>query len=169
MLRWNPNPNPDALAEPQGEISHPEEFQNHASLKIVAKDGMRILQKHYPGHMWAIQINERGRMFNVFNHALHDVWGYTIRADEVEHDPKRRKFLVAGGEILERFCLRPGKFDVHAYAALPKDIKGRCIPIIDDLEHQAARKEIRKRKLVAALEAQQYITDSNGRILVAVN
>jgi len=169
MLKWNATPNPDPIGEPEGEISHPDQFDNHSSLVLCVKDGMRLLQKYYPGHKWGIQLNEKGRMISVFNLLLHDVWGYTIRADEVEHDPRRRRFLTAGGELLERFGLRPGKFDLHAYAALPKDIKGRCIPIISDLEHANARKEMKKRKLADAIARGHFMVDANGIPIVAVS
>ena len=168
-LKWNRPIRPDGVGEAEGEVDHPDEFDAHSSLRIVAKEGMNLLQLHYPGHLWAIQINVFGRMFNIFNHALHDMWGYTIRADEVEHEPTRRRFVTAGGELLERFGLRRGRFNIDEYARLRKDIRGRCIPILNDLEHAAAKKELRKRAIVEAIEQGNTIVDSRGRTLVHVH
>jgi hypothetical protein len=171
-LKWN-NPRPDPAGEPEGEITHPDMFDNHASLVIVAKEGMKFLVQAYPGHMWAIQINERGRMFNIFNHHFHDIWGYTIRADEVEHDITRRRFITAGGELLERFGHPRGHLDLDLWATLPKDAKGNCLPILSDLEHAAARKVLRKRtldeKIDRALREGRSFVDAQGRTLVSIH
>lgn len=171
-LKWNPTrpARPDPEGAPEGEIVNPNDFLEHSSLVVVAKDGAETLNQHFPGHLWAIQINAKGRVFHVFNHALHDQWGYLIRADEVIHQGSiRRVFLKAGGEILERFGLKRGRLDPMAYAALPKDLKGRCIPIINDLEIAAAKKEMRKRRIVEAIKAGMIHQDSSGRVLVAVH
>jgi len=167
-LKWNRSPRPDGVGEPEGEIHNPNDFDNHASLVIVAKEGMKYLTMSYPGHMWAIQINEFGRMFNIFNHCFHSVWGYTIRADEVEHDITRMRFITAGGELLERFGHPRGKFDVDVWARLPKDVRGDTIPIINDLEHAAARKELKKRRIAEAIASGNAFVDSQGRTLVRI-
>ena len=170
MIKWNPtqSPNPDPNGSPEGEILNPGEFLEHSSLVVVAKDGATVLQKHFPGWPWAIQINSKGRMINVFNHALHDTWGYTIRANEVEHGETRSVFLRAGGEILERFGLPRRGFDAAAYMALPRDPTNRCIPYINDLEHAQARKAMKKRKIVEAIKAGRVVTGADGKVFVAV-
>lgn len=170
-LKWNTtqvNAN-DPDGEPEGEVSNPNDIVNHSSLTVVAKQGMRILQTHFPGHLWALQINQFGRVINVFNHALHDEWGYLIKLDEVEHRRTvGQMFLEAGGQILERFGLKPGRFDIAEYVKLKKDAKGRCLVVyLSDLECAAAKKLIQKRKLDQAILDGRY-TEHNGRVLVAV-
>jgi len=96
------------------------------------------------------------------------VWGYTIRADEVEHDITRMRFITAGGELLERFGHPRGKFDVDVWARLPKDVRGDTIPIINDLEHAAARKELKKRRIAEAIASGNAFVDSQGRTLVRI-
>lgn len=168
-MKWNSTAlsRVDPTAEPEGEIFDPEKFDAHASLKLLAKDGMDVLQRKYPGWQWGLQINVRGRMVNVFNLTLHDTWGYTIRASEVEHDPTRHQFLVAGGEILERFGFPRGGIDWNRVAMMKRDARGRGIPILNDLEHAAARKELRKRKLDEALRLGHYML-VDGRVVVGV-
>lgn len=154
MLKWNPRPkHPDRIAEPEGEIEHPEQFDNRANLKNLAKDGMALLHKHYPGWRWAIQINEFGQMMNIFCLELHQSWAYTIRIREIEHDPTRHVFLIAGGEILERFGFQRGGIDYARLATMKRDPRGQGIPILSDLEHAAAKKARRKQKIRDAISA----------------
>jgi hypothetical protein len=153
MLKFNPTKHRDALAEPEGEIDNAEDFDVHASLKILAKDGMAVLHERFPGWRWAIQINEFGRMMNLFNLDLHDTWGYTIRIMEIEHDPSRKIFVKAGTEILERFGMRAAGIDYAALSAMKRDPRGRGIPYLTDLDHAAARKAKRKRKIDEAISA----------------
>lgn len=168
MIKWNPNR--DSAAEPEGEIDNPNDFKNHSSLVNVAKIGMKLLHTHYPDWPWGLQINEFGRVIHIFNLALHDTWGYTIRADEVEHLRTLRMFIRAGGEILERFGLRAGRFDLSTYAAVKKDPRGRCIPVyLSDLEIAAAKKEIRKRALAEAVEKGNFMIAADGTPLVAIH
>lgn len=154
MLKWNPRPQlRDKHAEPEGEIAHPEMFHNHASLKIMAKDAMAVLHKHYPGWTWAIQINQFGGMMNVFCAELHDTWAYSLRICDFEHDPTRHVFIVAGGEILERFGFKAGAIDYARLALMPRDPRGRGIPILSDLEHASAKRAKKKRKIAEAIKA----------------
>lgn len=153
-LKWNVRPkHRDVNAEPEGEISHPEQFDEKAGLRILAKDGMALLEKHYPGWRWAIQINRFGRMMNIFNLDLHDAWAYTIRIMEIEHDPTRHVFLIAGGEILERFGFERKGIDYDKLAHMRRDLRGRGIPELTDLEHAAAKKARRMKKIAEALRA----------------
>lgn len=151
-MKWNPSGNRrERVAEPEGEISDPEKFDNHASLKILAKDGMALLEKHYPGWQWAIQINEFGGMMSIFNLHLHDAWGYTMRIIEIEHDPTRSIFVKGGGELLERFKMPRGRIDYAALVNMERDIRGRGIPHLSDLEHASAKRMRRKKKIDEAL------------------
>lgn len=154
MLKWNARPkHRDTIAEPEGDISNPEDFDTKAGLKNLAKDGMAVLQKHYPGWTWAIQINQFGRMMNIFCVELHDTWAYTIRISEIEHDPTRHAFLIAGGEILERFGFERKGIDYNKLALMRRDLRGRGIPELTDLEHAAAKKARKIKKVNEAISA----------------
>lgn len=65
------------------------------------------LNKHYPGHMWAVNVNsgETAQIVNIFNFAISSKYGYVLHLNTVENDPDLKCVLNAGGEILER-----GKF-----------------------------------------------------------
>lgn len=172
MIKWNPivskSINPDPLGEPEGEILDPKAYQNHSSLVTCATEIGTALNRKYPGWAWAIQINEKGRMINIFNHALHRDWGYTIRADEIEHGNAYKIAVKGGGEILERFGQPRGPFDMAKYVAMEKDFTGQGIPILNDLEHAQARRVLKKRKLDEAIRAGRVWEDSTGRVIVNV-
>lgn len=169
-LKWNGTAlqRRDPNAEPEGEVDRPEDFDCHASLKILAKDCADILQRKYPGWRWAIGVNRLGHMLNIFNLTLHNQWGYTIRTMDIEHDPKRKACLIGGGEILERFGFRRGPVDWARVAQMKRDARGNGIPILSDLEHAAARKELRRRALSQAIQQGSTLILPDGRLAVGV-
>ncbi len=62
------------------------------------------LNKHYPGHMWAVNVNsvDTARVVNIFDFAISQQYGYVLHLDTVENDPTLKCVIKAGGEILER-------------------------------------------------------------------
>jgi hypothetical protein len=154
-MKWNRGGaiNPDPHGEPEGAIGSPDQFDARALMVNLAKDGMALLHKHYPGWQWAIQINEKGGMMNIFNMHLHDTLGYAIRIIEAERDPSRKIFVTAGGDILERFKMPRRGIDLARLSQMKRDLRGRGIPHLSDLEHASAKKMRRKRAIDAALAA----------------
>lgn len=89
-----------------------------------------ILMNNFPDWPWAIEPDQNGGIINVFNLALHDQWGFTIRTEEIQNDPKRRLAYRAGREILELFGLeaRGRKRQENALMALKRDRNGQAVP-----------------------------------------
>lgn len=112
-------------------IVHPRQLKVHGSLAILAKDIADILQKNFPGWLWVIEPDQQGQVINIFNHHLHDRWGYTIRTTEIHNDPKRRLAYTAGREILQRFGLEPRGLGPQAalYHSLKRDHHGKIVPV----------------------------------------
>lgn len=154
-MKWNPPAygaiNPDSAGEPEGEVDHPDKIQARGLLVNLARDGMALLHKHYPGWQWAIQINQFGGMMNVFNLHLHDTWGYAIRIIEAERDPSRNIFVKAGGEILERFKMPRAGISMSRLMAMKRDHRGRGVPHLSDLEHASAQRMRRQKRISEAL------------------
>ena len=75
---------------------------------ILAKDAADLLYKKYPGYLWAVHVNSKGGMLNIFCPNVSVRYGYTIRLKEVYADPTLKCVMRAGGEILERAKLRRG-------------------------------------------------------------
>lgn len=141
----------DPHKDPEGLIDHPGSMQAHASTVIACKEIADKLVKHYPGWAWAVEPDERGKVFNILCLNLHDQWGYTIRAVDVIYDPRFREAIRAGGEILRRFRVRGRAKSPDAMAEVLWEPGGRkAIPILDD--RVASRQQIARSKLQAGHE-----------------
>lgn len=91
----------------------PQELQEEYKL---AMECSQVLEQHYPGHPWAVNINTEGGIAIVKNYAVSSLYGYVIHLKNLIHDPKRKAVIKAGGEILERAALaRRCKGDVAKY------------------------------------------------------
>lgn len=80
-----------------------------------------LLNKHYPGYLWAVTVNLHGGMATVQAMALSGEWGCYIPLSRILNDPQMKYVLQCGGEILERYRVRRGAVDVDQVDALPRD------------------------------------------------
>lgn len=71
----------------------------------LAKECAELLNNHYPGHLWAVNINTEGGIAIVKNLAVSSLYGYVVHLKNLLDDPKRKRIIIAGGEILERAAL----------------------------------------------------------------
>lgn len=69
------------------------------------------LNQHYPGHMWAVNVNsvETAGVVNIFNFAVSSKYGYVLHLSTVQNDPTLKCVVKAGGEILERASFARGQ------------------------------------------------------------
>lgn len=86
-------------------------FDGHtytASDEILAKRAAEMLNKHYPGHLWAVNVNsdEKGGVMVIKNFSVSFRYGYTLHLSKL--DTGLKKVMRAGGEILERAKMRRG-------------------------------------------------------------
>lgn len=79
------------------------------------------LEKHFPGYLWAVNVNLWGKMATVQALRLSGEWGFYLKLDEVMHDPTLKCVRDAGGEILERYRVHRGAVDIDQIAALNRD------------------------------------------------
>jgi hypothetical protein len=73
----------------------------------VARDVAETLNKHYPGHLWAVSIE--GQVIAIKNLAISHSHGMVLHMDSYYADPSRLKVVRMGGELLERAHFRRGK------------------------------------------------------------
>jgi hypothetical protein len=85
----------------------------------IAKQCADHLHQHYPGHLWAVNVNHDGGTVNIFNLALSNLYGYVLHLTTVEHDPNLKCVMRAGGELLERAKLK-AKFQ----GLMPDEVEG---------------------------------------------
>ena len=91
---------------------------------LLAKDASDLLFRKYPGYLWAVHVNSKGGMLNIFCPLVSTRYGYTIRLKEVYQDRAALKCVMrAGGEILERAALRRGKWHSGDLAKTVEGIK----------------------------------------------
>lgn len=76
--------------------------------EILAKRAADMLNRHYPGHLWAVNVNsdEKGGVMVIKNFSVSYRYGYTLHLSKLDVDLK--KVMRAGGEILERARMRRG-------------------------------------------------------------
>ena len=88
------------------------------------------LQKHYPGHYWMVECNIRQGMINVYNLLLSGKYGFRLQLGGIfSYSQVAADVMRAGGELLERFNLPRGKFNVEKWLCLPVNSAGR--PLFD--------------------------------------
>lgn len=93
---------------------------------IMAKNMAELLHRHYPGHLWAVSCD--GKFADVRNLALSGNWGWRIAVAKLSSGSEfDKKVVKAGGELLERYNLARGKFNVDRYANLPTNFAGHVI------------------------------------------
>lgn len=74
----------------------------------------------YPGHLWAVQIDQR--LARIKNLLLSRTMGFTV--DLVTLTPEMKEVMRAGGELLERFGQKRGWIDNDGLAVADRNITG---------------------------------------------
>jgi len=120
------------------------------SLQIIAKDIGEILEKHYPGWQWLINPDQDAGVIYIYSLMLSGEWGYIIQIAEIQDDPARKQALIAGGEILDRYNIRRGKYHRDLLKGKITDLRGNYIPdITDRLSKQ--QKKVRDQEFTKAV------------------
>lgn len=93
---------------------------------LMAKEMAELLNKHYPGHMWAVSCDGGGTGFaDVRNLSLSGTWGFRVKLRELfSASDFRHRIVMAGGEILERYNLSRGKLRPEEFASIPITFNG---------------------------------------------
>lgn len=92
---------------------------------VMAKTMSEVLNRHYPGHMWAVNVQGVQGIATIYNLALSGRWGFVLRLpDHYSASDFDRAIVNAGGELLERYRLARGKFSDSAHAGLKTDFAG---------------------------------------------
>ena len=100
-----------------------DEMKITATEQLQAKNIAEHLTKHYPGHLWAVQVYQGIAIIR--NVALSGQDAYVLHMDKIDNDG--RDVIRAGGEILERFNLGRGHLIENQFRSLKRDYKGVII------------------------------------------
>lgn len=138
--------------KPEEMVFHPDQIEEHASAVLIAKDVADMLEKEYPGWLWALSVDPKGGVFNIRSLRLSGEWGCVLKLQWIQDDPKVRRRLVLAGaaEILERFGMRVGPYRYDLWAAGPRDLAGHPKPDLSD-KHRRIRKYARDQQFSNAV------------------
>ncbi len=87
---------------------------------MLAKRAADVLAQHYPGHIWAVNVNSEGGVMVVKNYRMSFSYGMVIHLKTVYADPSLKCVVRQAGEFLERARLKRGRFT----GELPTHIEG---------------------------------------------
>ena len=94
----------------------------------TAREMAEVLHSAYPGHLWAVTCEGEKGIATVRNLSLSGQWGFILKLNEMSTSSDwKKRVLVAGGELLERYKLRRGAADAAAIADLKTDFSGRIV------------------------------------------
>lgn len=94
----------------------------------LSRDMAETLHTAYPQHLWAVTCEGDKGIATVRNLALAGNWGFVLKLSELSTASDwKKKVVMAGGELLERFRLSRGMANNDAIADLPTDFAGRHI------------------------------------------
>lgn len=98
---------------------------DNANDQLMAKDLADALLAAYPGWLWAVNVDSRGRILKILNLNLSGRFGWIIKLPAVYSSSSlKADTLHAGGEILERFNQPRGRFDATRWLELPQNFQG---------------------------------------------
>jgi hypothetical protein len=90
---------------------------------MLAKHSADALDRAYPGHLWAVDVN--GGVLNIRNLLLSPVMGWRLRVPAIySASDLQTRVVRAGGDILERFQMARGRLSEDQYAGLKTRFDG---------------------------------------------
>lgn len=94
--------------------------------RIVSEE----LVKHYPGHLWAVNVQSQHGVITVKNLNLSGNRGFLLHYRNMKSfDDVKRNAMQSGGEILERFQLSRGALRQTELKSLKRDVPGRFVHV----------------------------------------
>lgn len=92
---------------------------------VMSKNMAEALHLKYPGHLWAVTCEGSNGIATIRNLYLSGNYGVILKLPAIYSASAFEKdVLRAGGEILERYRLKRGRFDEAQYANLPTNFAG---------------------------------------------
>lgn len=139
----------DPHGDPEGLVFDASALRCSASLVLLVKGAADALERHYPGWMWAIQPDERGGVVNILSMRLSGKWGYTLLTSRLQFDTHHRAVIKAGGELLERFGFKAGRYDREAWRHQRREL-GQLAADVSD-QRKAVQRQFQTQRLKVAL------------------
>lgn len=103
----------------------PTMSQNLADIEL-AKLTSDLLQKHYPGHSWGVNVDNAQGMATIKNFRLSGDWGFVLHMAQFSASEYGKRVVMAAGELLERYHLSRGRFVQREFDGLRVDGMGNA-------------------------------------------
>lgn len=85
----------------------------------TAKAVADVLDRHYPGHLWKVNVDSMNGIATVLNMRLSGNWGFILKlTDTYSGSEFEKRVMLAGGELLERYRLHTGAFRQSQYDSI---------------------------------------------------
>lgn len=97
----------------------------NANTRILCKNCMDMLHKHYPGHPWIVGVDDVGGIVNITHPRLSGLHGFTLHISKIDNDFK--SVIRGAGELLERFRVKRGKIVEDDMAILDRTFTGDAV------------------------------------------
>lgn len=98
----------------------PSMQQNLRDIEL-AKAMSEVLQHHYPGHSWGVNVDGAQGIATIKNFRLSGNWGFVLHLKQFSSSEYARRVVMAAGELLERYRLSRGHFRQAEFDALRVD------------------------------------------------
>jgi len=109
-------------------IANEHEARSNALDLSLSKDIAEALNEHYPGHLWAVNCQGEQGIMTIHNLMLSGQWGFVLKLDNnYSSSDLRKRAILAGGEILERYKVSRGRINHEHMATMDTDFAGRII------------------------------------------
>tara|TARA_R110002020_G_scaffold316807_2_gene532169 strand:- start:5662 stop:6006 length:345 start_codon:yes stop_codon:yes gene_type:complete len=105
--------------------NHKGSMMKEATMMSMVKNVADTLEKHYPGHAWAVGPSNDYSMLAIWNEALSMNYGMWVRVNEI--DPEYKNIMRWAGELLERATLSRGAANQEEIESLNRDVRGEVI------------------------------------------
>lgn len=93
--------------------------------RILVKNCLDVLHRHYPGHPWLVMADDVGGIVNIMHPQLSGLHGFTLHITKI--DTKFKSVSRGAGELLERFKVKRGGHKQDEIQMLDTNIKGNRI------------------------------------------
>ena len=123
-----------------------------------------MLEKNYPGWLWTINPDQNAGMIYIYSLRLSGEFGYKMKIGDVQDDPNRRLAVEAGGQILERYGMKRGKYVHSDLAGKIQDLRGNYIPDMTDGSQRDQKRE-RDRVVTKAMDEGRIQFKSEDKVL----
>jgi len=114
-----------------GMIGLDDDIKSAEQEQDIAKHVSEVLTQQYPDHMWAVNVDLDGGIATVMNLRLSGNHGFVLHLNNILHMGRNtfnKTVRDAGGELLERYRIRRGRYDIDEYSQLHEDTAGLLIP-----------------------------------------